>query len=121
MDIYRKQELIQVYDEKLSVPDSPRVFEMRFADLTADWIKSLNEADRANVFEYIGYILDRPGENTKKQRTIMMLVKLPCPETEKLMDKMLSEGTPKHTPFIMQYVSSIKFICNKHRGIYADK
>lgn len=117
MDIHRMQELIRIYDEKLSVPDSPNVFEARFADLTADWIKLLDDTDRANVFEYIGYILDQSGESTKKQRTIMMLVKLPCPETEKLMDKMLSEGTPKHTPFIMQYVSSIKFICNKHRGI----
>ncbi|MCI8440756.1 MAG: hypothetical protein HFF73_14850 [Oscillospiraceae bacterium] len=106
MDMNRMQELIQIYDEKLDTPDPAHVFEMRWAYVTSDWIKSLNEADRASVFEYIGYILNQAGESPKKLRTVMMLANFPCPETEKLMDKMIVEGTSKHTPFIMQYVRS---------------
>lgn len=113
MDIFRMQELIQIYDEKLDTPDNPHVFEARWTYVTSDWIKSLNEADRTSVFEYIGYILNQAGESPKKLRTVMMLANLPCPETEKLMDKMLIEGTLTHTPFMLQYVYSNKMLCEK--------
>ena len=107
MDINRMQELIRIYDEKLDAPDCcAHCYEARWAYLTADWIKSLDEADRASVYEYIGYILDQAGESPQKLRTVMMLANLPCPETEKLMDKMIGEGISKHPPFIMQYVRS---------------
>ena len=106
MNIHRMQELIRIYDEKLDTPDSSHVYEARWAYLTADWIKSLDEADRASVYEYIGYILDQEGESPQKLRTVMMLANLPCPETEKLMDKMIGEGISRHPPFIMQYVKS---------------
>lgn len=107
------QELIRIYDEKLDTPDNPHVFEARWAYLTADWIKSLNVAERASVYEYIGYILDQAGESSQKLRTVMMLANLPCPETKKLMDKMIREGTSKHTPFIMQYAHSNKILCER--------
>ena len=106
MDTHRMQELIRIYDEKLDTPDSSNIYEARWTYLTADWIKSLDEADRASVYEYIGYILNQAGDSPQKLRTVMMLAELPCPETEKLMDKMIVEGTSKHTPFIMQYVKS---------------
>ena len=80
MDINRMQELIRIYDEKLDAPDCcAHCYEARWAYLTADWIKSLDEADRASVYEYIGYILDQEGESPQKLRTVMMLAKLPCP------------------------------------------
>ncbi len=113
MDIKRMQELIRIYDEKLDTPDHAHVFEMRWTYITSDWIKSLDKSDRASIFEYIGYILHQPGESSQKMRTLMMLAKLPCPETEMLMDKMLIEGSLTHTPFIMQYVYSNKMICEK--------
>ena len=106
MDISSMQELIRIYDEKLDFPDSSHIYEARWTYLTADWIKSLDEADRASVYEYIGYILDQTGESPQKLRTVMMLARLPCPETEKLMDKMIAEGASKRTPFIMQHVKS---------------
>ena len=93
MDINRMQELIQIYDEKLDTPDNAHVLEMRWTYITSDWIKSLDESDRTLIFEYIGYILHQPGESPQKLRTLMMLAKLPCPETEILMDKMLIEGS----------------------------
>ena len=107
MDINRMQELIRIYDEKLDTPDRCfHCYEARWAYLTADWIKSLDEADRASVYEYIGHILDQAGKSPQKLRTVMMLENLPCLETEKLMDKMIVEGSSKHTPFIMQHVRS---------------
>ena len=116
MDIHRMQELIQIYDEKLDTPDCcPHCYETKWTYLTADWIKSLDETDRASVYEYIGYILDQAGESPQKLRTVMMLAEFPCPETEKLMDKMIVEGTSKHTPFIMQYVHSNKMLCEQQK------
>lgn len=73
MDNHRMQQLIRIYDEKINTPDPPHVFEARFAFLTADWIRSLDESDRAGIFEYIDYILHRPKETVQKQRTEMML------------------------------------------------
>lgn len=115
MNIHRMQELIRIYDEKLDTPDSSHVYESRWTYLTADWIKSLDEADRASVYEYISYILNRAGESPQKLRTVMMLAEIPCLETEKLMDKMIVEGTSKHTPFIMQYVHSNKMLCEQQK------
>lgn len=107
MDINRMQELMRIYDEKLNTPDRCfHCYEARWAYLTADWIKSLDEADRASVYEYIGHILDQAGKSPQKLRTVMMLENLPCLETERLMDKMIEEGISKHPPFVMQYVRS---------------
>lgn len=69
----------------------------------------------ASVYESIGYILNRAGESPQKLRTVMMLAEIPCPETEKLMDKMIVEGISKHTPFIMQYVHSNKMLCEQQK------
>ena len=116
MDINRRQELIQIYDEKLDTPDRcPHCYVANWTYITADWIKSLDETDRASVYEYIGYILNQAGEFPQKLRTVMMLAEIPCPETEKLMDKMIVEGTSKHTPFIMQYVHSNKMLCEQQK------
>lgn len=116
MDINRRQELIQIYDEKLDTPDRcPHCYVANWTYITADWIKSLDETDRASVYEYIDYILNRAGEFPQKLRTVMMLAEIPCPETEKLMDKMIVEGTSKHTPFIMQYVHSNKMLCEQKK------
>lgn len=93
MDIHRMQELMRIYDEKLNTPDPPHVFEARFASLTADWIMSLDGSDRADIFEYIGYILCRPEETPKKQRTRMMLEMLP----QSLFD-ISSPAPDPHTP-----------------------
>ena len=74
MDINRRQELIQIYDEKLDTPDRcPHCYVANWTYITADWIKSLDETDRASVYEYIDYILNRAGEFPQKLRTVMML------------------------------------------------
>lgn len=109
------QELMQVYDEKLDTPDCSHVYEARWVYVTSDWIRSLDMAEQASVFEYIGHILDQAGESLQKQRSLMMLAMLSCQETEKLMDKMLVEGAPKHTSFIMQYVHSNKRLCKQQK------
>lgn len=57
-------------------------------------------------------VFKKEGE---EQRSLMMLAMLPCQETEKLMDKMLVEGAPKHTSFIMQYVHSNKRLCEQQK------
>ena len=104
---------MRIYDVKLSTPDPPHGFDARFAHVTAEWIKSLDRPDRAKVFEYIGSILQQPGECPQKLRTVMMLAMLPGPETGALMDKMLEEGALMHPPIIMQYVCSNKVLCEK--------
>lgn len=57
MDIHRMQELMQIYDKKLDTPDYSHVFEARWAYVTSDWVRSLDMAERASVFEYIGHSL----------------------------------------------------------------
>lgn len=116
MDIHRMQELIRIYDEKLDTSDSSHVFEARWAHVTSNWIKSLDQSDRASVFAYIGRILNQAGESPQKLRTVMMLASLPCPETEMLTDKMLAEGTLTHTSLIMQYERFNKMLCEKERA-----
>lgn len=63
--------MIQIYDEKLDPPARcPRCYVANWTYITADWIKSLDETDRASVYEYIGYILNRAGESPQKLRTV---------------------------------------------------
>lgn len=104
----KMQELMQIYDKKLATPDPPHGYLALWTDVTADWIKSLNGTEREYIFEYISYILNRVGYLPQKTMTLMMLLKLPCSETKRLMDKMIEEGTSKHTKMDIEYALKIK-------------
>ena len=77
MDNHRMQELIRVYDEKMELPDPPHCYMLRCLTETSTWIKSLDGEEQSMVFEYIRYILNRPGDSALKEKTVMLLRQLP--------------------------------------------
>lgn len=82
MDNHRMQELIRVYEEKMDLPDPPHCYMLRCLTETSAWIKTLEEAERDMVFEYIGYILDQPRDSALKTKTAMLLKQFPDRETD---------------------------------------
>lgn len=76
MDNHRMQELIRLYEEKMEFPDPPHCYMLRCLTETSAWIKTLDREEEALVYEYIGYILNRPGDSALKTKTAMLLQQL---------------------------------------------
>ena len=77
MDNYRMQELIRLYEEKMELPDPPHCYTLRCLTETSTWIGTLDRAEQKMVFEYIRYLLKRPGDSTLKAKTSMLLKQFP--------------------------------------------
>ena len=77
MDNYRMQELIWLYEEKMELPDPPHCYTLRCLTETSTWIGTLDRAEQKMVFEYIRYLLKRPGDSTLKAKTSMLLKQFP--------------------------------------------
>ncbi|MEY8419463.1 hypothetical protein AALA83_09300 [Oscillospiraceae bacterium 44-5] len=71
------QELIRLYGEKMELPDPPHCYMLRCLTETSAWIKSLDNKEQGMVFEYIRYLLKRPGDSTLKAKTSMLLKQFP--------------------------------------------
>jgi len=108
MDNHKMQELIRVFDEKMSIPDPPHGYMLRCLTETTAWIKTLDAEERASVFTFIGYILERPRDVPLKTKTLMLLKNFPCRQTEDLLDKVIEEGISKHEQFDLTLASDIK-------------
>ena len=77
MDNYKMLGMIRVYYEKMELPDPPHCYMLRCLTETSTWIKSLDGEEQSMVFEYICYILDRPGDSALKEKTVMLLRQFP--------------------------------------------
>ena len=105
-NIGEMQRIIQIFEEKLSVSDASHCLQCRFISVTSEWIRSLEEQEQSYLFEYLQYCLDRPGPEPRKTAILMLLGELPCPRSKELLDKILAEGTSKHTELDIGYAAN---------------
>lgn len=107
-NIGEMQRILQIFEEKLSLSDTPHCLQYRFIPVASKWIRSLKEQEQGYLFEYFQYCLDRPGTQPRKTAILMLLGELPCQRSEELLNKILAEGTAKHTKLDIGYASNAR-------------